>query len=253
MVRRQYVWFALLAILYVGIMGAGGCGRDARQAIDSAEQAMNEAKEAEAPQYAPDEYRSAEESLLAAQREYDGLRYDRAETSARTAETQAKLALEKALEEKARSSDEERRREEEEAAEALAYNVSSLYGETAALEAPSVEEEARMALHDVHFPYDSSELSNSAQGVLALNAQWLKDHANIRVEIEGHCDERGDEEYNLALGAKRAKVVFDYMVSQGVPPANMQTISYGESVPLDPGHTEDAWAKNRRSHFAVIQ
>ncbi len=106
---------------------------------------------------------------------------------------------------------------------------------------------------DVHFDFDSPALSDAASSILAINADWLVKYPTVKVEIEGHCDERGTEEYNLALGEKRAKAVSDTMVKLGVDASRMRTISYGESVPLDPGHTEEAWAKNRRAHFAIVR
>src|SRR5215813_6581884 len=87
-------------------------------------------------------------------------------------------------------------------------------------------------LKDVHFAYDSYELDATAKDVLAANAEWLKENKRARTEIEGHCDERGTVEYNLALGAKRAKAVKDYLVTLGVGSERLTTISYGEELPL---------------------
>jgi len=134
----------------------------------------------------------------------------------------------------------------------LIFFLSTLYPETV-IDATADADLARAALHPIHFEFDSSELSENARTILAMNAEWLKRHPHIKIEIEGHCDERGSEEYNLALGARRAKSVYDYMVQLGVDPARMRTISYGESMPVDPRSTEEAWRKNRRAHFAVIQ
>lgn len=104
-------------------------------------------------------------------------------------------------------------------------------------------------LKDVHFAYDSYELDGSARDVLAANAEWLKENKRARTEIEGHCDERGTVEYNLALGAKRAKAVKDYLVSLGVSSDRLSTISYGEELPLCREATEQCYARNRRVHF----
>jgi peptidoglycan-associated lipoprotein len=105
----------------------------------------------------------------------------------------------------------------------------------------------------VNFAFDSAELDDLAKEILVNNAKWLKDHPELKVQIEGHCDERGTEEYNLALGERRAKAVRDYLVSLGISPSRISIISYGESMPLDPGHNESAWAKNRRAHFAIVK
>ena len=104
-------------------------------------------------------------------------------------------------------------------------------------------------LQDVHFAYDSYDLDGSARDVLAANAEWLKENKRARTEIEGHCDERGTVEYNLALGAKRAKAVKDYLVTLGVASDRLTTISYGEELPLCRDASEQCYARNRRVHF----
>jgi peptidoglycan-associated lipoprotein len=104
-------------------------------------------------------------------------------------------------------------------------------------------------LKDVHFAYDSYELDGSARDVLNSNAEWLKENKRAKTEIEGHCDERGTVEYNLALGAKRAKAVKDYLVSLGIASDRLTTISYGEELPLCREATEQCYARNRRVHF----
>ncbi|MFO8056460.1 MAG: peptidoglycan-associated lipoprotein Pal [bacterium] len=246
-------WLVVFMILYMGTAGMKSCGKDAQEQIGSAKSVLEQAREEQAEQYASDEFRSAEESLLQAREQYDNYRFNKAESSALQAETRARLALEKALEEKTRRKEkEEKEKEKEKEDEELAYNVSSLYSETV-LEEPPEEEQAEVALHDIHFEFDSSALSEHAKTILDMNAEWLEKHPDIKIEIEGHCDERGSEEYNLALGAKRARKAYEYLVEYGIDPDRMQTISYGESVPLDPRHNEEAWAKNRRVHFAVIQ
>jgi peptidoglycan-associated lipoprotein len=104
-------------------------------------------------------------------------------------------------------------------------------------------------LKDVRFAYDSYELDANARDVLAANAQWLKENPGTRTELEGHCDERGTIEYNLALGARRAKAANDYLVSLGVSPDRLSTISYGEELPLCSEPSESCFARNRRVHF----
>ena len=108
-------------------------------------------------------------------------------------------------------------------------------------------------LKDINFDYDSSELSSTATRVLSSNASWIKSNPDSPVKVEGHCDERGTNEYNLALGQRRAQSTFDFLRSLGVSSSQLSIITYGEEMPLDPGHTEGAWAKNRRVHFAVSQ
>jgi peptidoglycan-associated lipoprotein len=106
---------------------------------------------------------------------------------------------------------------------------------------------------DVYFEYDSFDLSPRAKKVLADAAAFLNDHPGVKVQIEGHCDERGTSEYNLALGERRAKAAHEYLVFLGVDAKRLSTVSYGEERPVDPGHNEQAWAKNRRVHFSVLE
>jgi peptidoglycan-associated lipoprotein len=241
----------LLGFLMVGLMGAKTCGKDAEMRINSAKIVIDEARDSNAPEYAPEEFRSAEESLLLAQQQFEKRSYRSAESSALQAETQGRIALEKSLAYREQQAELEKQEREKQEEERLAYNVSSLYSDTI-IESSSEAEAANAALHDVHFDFDSSALSDHARSILDLNAEWLKQHPNLRVEIEGHCDERGDIEYNLSLGTKRARMVQDYMAAGGIEASRMQTISYGESAPADPGHGEEAWARNRRAHFAVV-
>lgn len=104
-------------------------------------------------------------------------------------------------------------------------------------------------LERIFFKFDQYTLTPDARETLAGNARFLQANPELMVKIEGHCDERGSDEYNLALGERRARSVQSYMVSLGVPASRMSIISYGEEIPLDPQSTEDAWAKNRRAEF----
>jgi peptidoglycan-associated lipoprotein len=106
---------------------------------------------------------------------------------------------------------------------------------------------------DIFFSYDSSSLTTQAQDVLRKKAAFLKANPNVKITIEGHCDERGTNEYNLALGEARAKSAKAFLADLGIPAARMATISYGEERPLVQGHTEEAYAKNRRAHFVIEQ
>jgi peptidoglycan-associated lipoprotein len=103
----------------------------------------------------------------------------------------------------------------------------------------------------VYFGYDSAELSAEARAALDVNAGVLKKYPAWTVTIEGHCDERGTAEYNLALGERRAAAAQSYMVALGVPASRVKTVSYGKEFPFDPGHDEAAWARNRRAHFVI--
>ena len=106
-------------------------------------------------------------------------------------------------------------------------------------------------LQPAFFGLDSSELDDAGRAIVASNAAVLKKYSAWMVTIEGHCDERGTAEYNLALGELRAVAVKTYLVALGVAPDRLRTVSYGKEFPFDPGHTETAWSKNRRAHFVI--
>jgi peptidoglycan-associated lipoprotein len=106
-------------------------------------------------------------------------------------------------------------------------------------------------LKPVFYELDSADLSQPAQQTLQENANVLKKYGTWQITIEGHCDERGTAEYNLALGERRAITARDYLVSLGIPAARVKTVSYGKEFPFDPGHNDAAWSKNRRAHFVI--
>ncbi|MFQ5792115.1 MAG: peptidoglycan-associated lipoprotein Pal [Acidobacteriota bacterium] len=116
----------------------------------------------------------------------------------------------------------------------------------------SLEEiNAASPLTDIHFDYDSAALAQEARSRLDRHAQWLLRYPSVTILIEGHCDERGTLEYNLALGERRAAAAYSFLLNLGIPAERMKTISYGKEFPLDPGHNEAAWARNRRAHFEI--
>jgi peptidoglycan-associated lipoprotein len=104
---------------------------------------------------------------------------------------------------------------------------------------------------DVYFDFDSAALSTEAQGVLNQKSQWLMGNSAGQVTIEGHCDERGTNAYNLALGDRRAQSAKNFLVKLGVSDSRLTAVSFGEEKPVDPGHNEAAWVKNRRAHFVL--
>jgi peptidoglycan-associated lipoprotein len=111
---------------------------------------------------------------------------------------------------------------------------------------------AQKILRPVYFEFDKYDLRQDAQRTLGDNAARIKEHAQMKVRVEGNCDERGTVEYNLALGEKRARAGRDYLISLGVPSKSLSIISYGKERPLDSGHSEDAWSKNRRDDFVFL-
>lgn len=112
---------------------------------------------------------------------------------------------------------------------------------------------AQKVLGAVYFDYDKSDLRSEALDQLRKNAEWLKANPGNRVRIEGNCDERGTVEYNLALGDRRAVAAKNYLLKAGIEASRIETISYGEEHPADPGHSEEAWQKNRRDDFVLIK
>ncbi len=135
---------------------------------------------------------------------------------------------------------------------------TSRMGETGIGEDERIQERVQQGgaggpLHDVFFGYDSFELSEEARQTLQANATWLQNNAGVRVEIEGHCDDRGTVEYNLALGTKRARAALDYLMTLGVPAERLSVISYGEELPQCMDANESCWQRNRRGHFSVLR
>jgi peptidoglycan-associated lipoprotein len=118
---------------------------------------------------------------------------------------------------------------------------------------PPAPKEFRAApeLRDIPFDFDKYTIRPDASKILDANARWLKANPNQLVLVEGHCDERGTNEYNLALGERRAKAAMSYLAAQGIPASRFTMISYGEERPLCTEHNESCWAKNRRAHFLV--
>jgi peptidoglycan-associated lipoprotein len=107
-------------------------------------------------------------------------------------------------------------------------------------------------LKDIHFDFDKYEIRPEDAGILKENAAWLTKYPRVKIQIEGHCDERGTAEYNLALGERRSNSAKKYLLTLGIPGDRVSTISYGKERPLDPGHNEEAWGKNRRAHFIIL-
>jgi peptidoglycan-associated lipoprotein len=132
-----------------------------------------------------------------------------------------------------------------------APGVAPAPGAVAAVPPAALPPSLRSAIQDINFEFDQYALTDEAKAALSELAQALKANPQFAVTIEGHADERGTVEYNLALGEQRARAAKDYLVSQGVDASRVDTISYGEQRPVDPGHDELAWAINRRIHFLV--
>jgi len=108
-------------------------------------------------------------------------------------------------------------------------------------------------LKDIHFEFDKYDIQPKAADILKENCSLLRKYPVMKFQIEGHCDERGTGEYNLALGERRANSAKKYLISLGIEPSRISTISYGEERPLDQNHNEEAWTKNRRAHIVILK
>ena len=146
----------------------------------------------------------------------------------------------------------ERQAEEQRAAQLLASRGEDIpIKEPPTMEFVEPSEEDRGVFRVIYFDYDKSDIRPEFQPVLEGIAQWMAQNPTRQLLIEGHCDERGTDEYNLALGERRSLAVRRYLVALGAMADQLHTISYGEEKPVDPGHDESSWAKNRRAEFKV--
>lgn len=151
---------------------------------------------------------------------------------------------------KTRDLDEKRRLAKDEAAKKAKEEADRAARERRDRDEIGIKE--RFIKNDIYFEYDESTISKvDQQDALKEKAEFLRDHADINVVIEGHCDERGSAEYNLALGERRAEEAKRYLVDLGISPMRMRTVTYGEERPIESTHTEEAYSKNRRAHFEI--
>ncbi len=244
-------------ILYlVLVLIVTGCGatQPPTQEIAAAEAALEAASEAEAPRYAPDEYNSAEEMLAQAYAEVEERRHTEAKASAISARQLAEIAKDSSLKNKQVSKREGDLPEGEWRTPKLGESgfteevLAGATGKGALGEGITISQ-----LPTIYFDFDEYILTEEARGIVNENAKWIREYPGGKIKIEGHCDERGTVEYNLALGQKRAEATKEYLVILGINPAQLSTVSYGEEVPVDPDHNGQAWAKNRRAEFVILK
>jgi peptidoglycan-associated lipoprotein len=126
-------------------------------------------------------------------------------------------------------------------------NIKEAAGEQSSLMGAT----AKSPVSDINFDFDSSSIRPDAREILKVNADYLLNHRVSSIVVEGHCDEKGTAEYNMALGQRRAQETKNYLVNLGINKSIIKTISYGKERPLDPASNEEAWAKNRRAHFVI--
>ena len=176
------------------------------------------------------------------------------EPTVQKSEDAARLEAEKAAKEKAER--EAREKEEARIKEEAAKREKEKEFEKSlvAKKQPGIEGEVLESklLKDIYFDFDKYEVRPQDIGILKENAALIMKNPSLKIQIEGHCDERGTAEYNLALGERRANSAKRYLVSLGIPADRLSTISYGKEMPVDPAHNEEAWAKNRRAHFIIL-
>jgi peptidoglycan-associated lipoprotein len=159
----------------------------------------------------------------------------------------------------AAAEEEARRKAEEEARRKELQRQKEIEEETLKEEslASEMEEERKLTElamfknEDIYFEFDSIRLDPEAQEILRKKAAYMKSNPNVRVTIEGHCDNRGTNEYNLALGDRRAHSAKVFLIDLGINESRLKTVSYGEERPIDPNENEEAWARNRRAHFVI--
>jgi len=164
--------------------------------------------------------------------------------------TAAEQEAQRKAQEEARQRELERQKAiEEENLEAESVKEAGLSAEME--EERKMTERAVFENEDIQFEFDSIRLSSEAQEILRKKAQWLKANPSARVTIEGHCDNRGTNEYNLALGDRRAHSAQVFLIDLGIADSRLQTISFGEERPIDTADNETAWAQNRRAHFVI--
>jgi peptidoglycan-associated lipoprotein len=234
--RKTCIFIAGLLMLPVFL---SGCPKRAPQPeIDAAETAMAGIEDTK--DCAPEAYQAAKTMMDKAKALLKEERYDEAKTA---------LLAAKRLAEKARAECDKKRKEEEERKKKLAAAKPE---PTPA--AKTVENKKGPAdLVTVYFGFNDSNLSDETRRTLAANAEYLRIHSSLRVQVEGHCDERGSTEYNLALGERRAMTTKKYLVKLGIDPGRIEIISYGEERPANPASNEDAWAQNRRAEFLKLK
>jgi len=227
-------------IMVISLLSLWGCPKQVPQPeIDAAKKAFSDLDKTK--DCAPETYKAAKTTMDRAQALLKEERYEEAKTALLAAKKLAEKARKECDEKKKREEEEKRRKELE--AQNAAKQVK-----------PQVQEEKGPAeLVTVYFGFNTSDLTDEVRQALSNNAEYMRIHPDIRVQIEGHCDERGSTEYNLALGERRALSVKQYLSKIGVDPDRMEIISYGEERPADMGSSEQAYAHNRRAEFRILK
>jgi len=228
-----------LSVLSLGLLLTSGCAKD-QVKPDEGIASKTGATKASGPGQNDASQQSAAQQQSASQQQSSAQQQASAQQQSAAAQQQAadRAAAEKAAAAKlAQQQADEKAAAESAAAKAAQKQADVLNG----------------ALKMVNFEFDSYALSQQSRDILYANAEYLLKNYKGKVKLEGHCDERGSDEYNLALGENRAKAALNYLLTLGVPASQLSIISYGKERPLDPASTEEAWAKNRRVEFKAIK
>ncbi|MEM1007625.1 MAG: peptidoglycan-associated lipoprotein Pal [Myxococcota bacterium] len=234
-----------VCLLLVGLLVWVGCKKPPTQSYKDALDAIRKAQLAQAKDCAKDEYRAAESMLAKAKQWMDEKKYDKAKVAFDAAR---KLAL-KAREEAILNKDKCKKKNTKK------VKVAKSAAPPQVIESPEKPViDQRPSLTPVYFEFNKHQIKADSKMDLQKHAEWMKkSKAPIRIQIEGHCDQRGSVEYNLALGEKRALSVKKYLQKLGVDVNRVSIISYGHQRPADPGQSESAYSKNRRAEFKVGQ
>lgn len=232
MPRRILPIFCVLVL--AGLVA--GCPKQIPQPeIDAAEQAMADIEDTK--DCAPETYQAAKTMMERARALLKEERYEEAKTA---------LIAAKRLAEKARRECDEKKK-----AELAAKKEPE--PEPVAKEIEIEKDTGPDRMVTVYFGFNEANLTDESRTALNNNAEYLRNHEGVRIQVEGHCDSRGSTEYNLALGERRAMAVRKYLVKLGVNPTRLEIISYGEERPVDPAQNEEAWSQNRRAEFMELK
>lgn len=238
--------------LYVKIIAVGVCALAlaACRTLPEKERADAETaykKALVSKQCKTDKYMAAESLIIEARKNVNEKKYEEAKIAFTTAEKMFKEAEEEAKKDpNCSKKDEAANKEKDE--DKPKIDEMNLKG-TNVKNAGGLDAAGEEELASIFFPFDSSDITDEAAEILKKNAKWLEKRAEFVLLIEGHCDQKGSVDYNLALGARRAEAVKQYLITLGISPERLKTISFGKERPLDDRNTPDAWNKNRRAEF----
>ncbi len=238
-----------------------GCPKSPQDEISAAESALRAARDAGARDCAPEQFKSAEEMMARTYKLNDEKVFDKAKETALTTKELSEVArfeAQKKVTDGCKPGDGSASADTG-ATGGVRLSPNAFSAEDVAKEVASTktgegslgEGTLVRGLKPIYFDYDQASLSASALEIVGENSEWLKDRPTATIQIEGHTDERGTAEYNLALGERRAKAVRDALKNLGIENGRVTTISYGEETPVQPGTSEEAWSKNRRAEFVV--